>query len=80
MLATKLGLALGLPMPRAEEFASGNMSASSGRTILAGSDDNFVWASIAQIYGIPGIPEWADWFCGRTEKPSRDHSCGRHWM
>jgi hypothetical protein len=45
-----------------EEFASANMSASSGRTLLAGSDEQFVWTSIAHIYGIPGIPEWADWF------------------
>jgi len=45
-----------------EEFASRNMSAGAGRTLLAGSDRQFVWASIAHIYGIPGIPEWADWF------------------
>ena len=45
-----------------EEFASGNMSAGAGRTLLAGSDWRFVWASIAHIYGIPGIPEWANWF------------------
>ena len=45
-----------------EEFASGNMASSSGRTLLAGSDKGFIWASIAQIYGIPGVPEWADWF------------------
>jgi hypothetical protein len=45
-----------------EEFASGNMSANAGRTLLAGSGRQFVWASIAHIYGIPGIPEWADWF------------------
>src|SRR5208337_954555 len=45
-----------------EEFASGNTSAGSGRTLLAGSGSRFVWASIAHIYGIPGIPEWADWF------------------
>jgi hypothetical protein len=45
-----------------EEFASGNMSASSGRTLLAGSDNRFVWASIAHIHGTPGIPGWADWF------------------
>ncbi len=45
-----------------EEFASGNVSRGSGRTVLAGSDSRFVWASIAHIYGIPGIPEWADWF------------------
>ena len=45
-----------------EEFASGSMSSSSGRTLLAGSDKDFVWASIAHIYGIPGIAEWAEWF------------------
>ncbi|MGE5113236.1 MAG: hypothetical protein ACM3JB_20420 [Acidobacteriaceae bacterium] len=45
-----------------EEFSSGNMSGSSGRTLLAGSDKRFVWASIAHLYGIPGMPEWADWF------------------
>jgi hypothetical protein len=47
-----------------EEFASGNMSSNSGKTFLAGSEKGFVWASIAHIYGIPGIPEWADWFAG----------------
>ena len=47
-----------------EEFASANRSATSGRTLLASSDKEFVWASIADIYGIPGIPEWADWFEG----------------
>jgi hypothetical protein len=45
-----------------EEFASGNMSSSSGKTLLAGSDKGFVWASIAHFYGVPGVPEWADWF------------------
>lgn len=47
-----------------EEFASGHMSSNSGRTLLAGSDKDFVWTYIAQIYGIPGIPEWAEWFSG----------------
>jgi len=50
-----------------EEFASGNMSAGSGRTLLAGSDKRFVWASIAHIYGIPGIPEWAEWFADELD-------------
>ena len=45
-----------------EELASGNISTNSGRTLLAGWDKRFVWASIAHIYGIPGMPEWADWF------------------
>ena len=47
-----------------EEFVSANRSAMSGRTLLASSDKGFVWTSIADIYGIPGIPEWADWFEG----------------
>lgn len=46
-----------------EEFAS----ASSGRTLLAGSGKRFVWASIAHVYGIPGIPEWADWFANELD-------------
>jgi len=45
-----------------EELVSGNISANSGRTLLAGSDKRFVWASIAHIHGIPGMPDWADWF------------------
>jgi hypothetical protein len=45
-----------------EEFATASLSANSGRTLLAGSGRQFVWASIAQIYGIPGVPEWAGWF------------------
>ena len=45
-----------------EELASSSASAGSGRTLLAGSDSGFVWASIAHICGIPGIPEWANWF------------------
>jgi hypothetical protein len=50
-----------------EEFASSNMSASSGRTLLAGSDNRFIWTSLAHIHGIPGVPEWADWFAGELD-------------
>jgi hypothetical protein len=50
-----------------EEFSSANRSANSGRTLLAGSDKRFVWACIAHIYGIPGIPEWADWFADELD-------------
>ena len=45
-----------------EEFASGSVSANSGKTLLGAANKQFVWASIAHIYGIPGVPEWADWF------------------
>jgi hypothetical protein len=47
-----------------EELAASNVSASSGRTLLAASDNRFMWASLAHIHGIPGVPEWADWFAG----------------
>jgi hypothetical protein len=43
-----------------EEFAAG--SATSGKTLLPGSDSRFIWASIADIYGLPGVPEWTHWF------------------
>lgn len=45
-----------------EEFASDGGWEGSGRTLLAGSDKRFVWSSIAHLYGIPGVSEWADWF------------------
>ena len=47
-----------------EGFATGNIAANSEKTLLAGSDSQFVWASIADRYGIPGMPEWAEWFAG----------------
>jgi hypothetical protein len=50
-----------------EELANTNVSASTGRTLLGGSDNRFVWASLAHIHGIPGVPEWADWFAGELD-------------
>jgi len=47
-----------------EELISANRSASTEKLLLAGSGKEFVWASVADIYGIPGIPGWADWFEG----------------
>jgi hypothetical protein len=47
-----------------EELANTNGSASSGRTLLGSSDSRFIWASLAHIHGIPGVPEWAEWFAG----------------
>src|SRR5712672_2536518 len=51
-----------------EEFASSNISEGSGRTLLASSENRFIWASLAHIHGIPGLPEWADWFAGELER------------
>jgi hypothetical protein len=50
-----------------EEFTASGVSAGSGRTLLASSENGFIWASIAHIHGLPGIPDWADWFAGEFE-------------
>jgi hypothetical protein len=50
-----------------EELVSSSLSAASGKTLLANSDSRFIWASIAHSYGIPGLPEWADWFAGELK-------------
>ena len=50
-----------------EEFA-GAASPVTDRTLLADSEAMFVWASLAETHGIPGIPEWANWFWGQIEK------------
>lgn len=50
-----------------EEFASSSVSTGSGRTLLACSENRFIWASLAHIHGIPGTPDWADWFAGELQ-------------
>lgn len=45
-----------------EEFASGTSAAISGKTLLISSRQQFVWSAVAHRYGIPGLPEWANWF------------------
>jgi hypothetical protein len=49
-----------------EEFAS--ISSNTKRTLLADSSPEFVWASLAQIHGLPGIPKWAPWFYEQLER------------
>jgi hypothetical protein len=44
-----------------EGLASGTAS-SNGKTILASSSPEFVWTSLAHVHGLPGVPEWAEWF------------------
>lgn len=34
----------------------------SGRTLLADSTPQYLWTSIVHAFGLPGLPEWADWF------------------
>lgn len=45
-----------------QEFGAQVSSQSSGRTILVDSTPEYLWASVAQIFGLPALPQWADWF------------------
>lgn len=45
-----------------KEFGDQVNSDSKGRTLLADSSTEYLWSSIAQIFGLPALPEWADWF------------------
>lgn len=49
-----------------EELAS--ISSNTVRTLLADASAEFVWASLAQIHGLPGVPEWARWFYEELER------------
>jgi len=49
-----------------EELAS--LSSNTTRTLLADASPEFVWASLAQIHGLPGVPDWASWFYGQIER------------
>ena len=48
-----------------EEFST--PSAATGRTLLADLRPGFVWSSLAHIHGLPGVPEWAEWFYRQLE-------------
>jgi hypothetical protein len=42
---------------------SENLASATGTTIvLADSSPEFVWSATAKILGLPGAPEWAEWF------------------
>jgi len=45
-----------------QEFGDQMNSDSRGRTLLLDSSPEYLWSSIAQICGLPALPEWADWF------------------
>jgi hypothetical protein len=45
-----------------KEFGNQLNSDSKGRTLLADSSPEYLWASVALIFGLPALPDWADWF------------------
>jgi hypothetical protein len=49
-----------------DELAT-NSSATAGRTLLAGNSSAFIWTSLAQLHGLPGIPDWSESFVEQLE-------------
>jgi len=45
-----------------KEFGEQVYSDTSGRTLLVGSTVEYLWTAIAQIFGLPALPQWAVWF------------------
>lgn len=45
-----------------EELVAGSATATSGKTLLASSREEFIWSAVAHIHGMPGVPEWTNWF------------------
>lgn len=50
-----------------QEFGATANSETTGRTLLADSSASFLWASLAQIFGLPAVSEWAEWFYNKLE-------------
>ncbi len=38
-----------------------------GITTVERDTNRFIWASLAHIHGIPGVPDWADWFASELQ-------------
>jgi hypothetical protein len=51
-----------------EDFVGSSTAASPSRTLLAASNAEFIWSSLAHIHGLPGVPEWALWFRSQLER------------
>jgi hypothetical protein len=47
------------------QIASGKITE---RVILFDESPEFVWRSLAQIHGLPGMPEWAGWLSGELKR------------
>lgn len=50
-----------------EQFVNARASSTCGKTLLPSCRADIVWPSIATTYGLPGVPEWANWFQGQLE-------------
>lgn len=50
-----------------EEFGAIANSETTGRTLLAESSADFLWSSLTQIFGLPAVPEWAEWFYAKLD-------------
>ena len=51
----------------------------SNRTLLSDDDPVFVLYRLSERFGLPVVPEWADWFA-RVEAPQGDDAARRNWL
>lgn len=51
-----------------EELAQIGSGKNTERTILFDDSPQFVWASLAQVHGLPGTAEWSDWITAELKR------------
>jgi hypothetical protein len=51
-----------------EDLAQCGSGKSTERTIIFDDSAQFLWASLAYVHGIPGLPDWADWIRSELQR------------
>lgn len=51
-----------------QEWGNAASSSNPSKLYLLHSSPEFIWTNIAYIYGLPGRPEWAQWFHRRLQE------------
>ena len=54
-----------------QELAQSGRAPDSTKTILLDDSVQFIWNSLAQIHGLPGACEWAEWMVGELKRQRR---------
>jgi hypothetical protein len=54
-----------------EELAQSGRAPDTNKTILLDDSPQFIWNSLAQIHGLPGAWQWAEWMVGELKRQRR---------
>jgi hypothetical protein len=54
-----------------QELAQSGRAPDTTKTILLDDSAQFIWNSLAQIHGLPGACEWAEWIVGELKRQRR---------